>query len=42
MIPAIPMLHPAYLQGSPAQKNLAWRDLRALKAKLDTLPPKES
>lgn len=42
MIPAIPMLHPAYLLRSPAQKNLAWRDLRALKAKLDTLPPKES
>lgn len=41
-LPAIPMLHPAYLLRSPAQKNLAWRDLRALKAKLDTLPPKEN
>lgn len=37
-IPAIPMLHPAYLLRSPGQKNLAWRDLRSLKAKLDALP----
>lgn len=41
-IPALPMLHPAYLLRSPAQKNLAWRDLRALKAKLDALPPIEA
>lgn len=40
-IPALPMLHPAYLLRSPAQKNLAWRDLRALKAKLESLPGKE-
>ncbi len=37
-IPALPMLHPAYLLRSPAQKNLAWRDLRALKDKLAALP----
>jgi uracil-DNA glycosylase len=41
-IPALAMLHPAYLLRSPGQKNLAWRDLRALKAKLGTLPSKES
>jgi uracil-DNA glycosylase len=41
-IPALAMLHPAYLLRSPGQKNLAWRDLRALKAKVESLPPKES
>ncbi|MCA0406533.1 MAG: uracil-DNA glycosylase [Proteobacteria bacterium] len=41
-IPAIPMLHPAYLLRSPAQKNLAWRDLRALKAKLEALGPRQA
>jgi len=29
-IKALPMLHPAYLLRQPAQKRLAWRDLRAL------------
>ncbi|MBO0661862.1 uracil-DNA glycosylase [Jiella sp. MQZ9-1] len=33
-IPAIAMLHPAYLLRQPAQKQLAWRDLLALKTKL--------
>lgn len=33
-IPALPMLHPAYLLRQPAQKKLAWRDLLALKARL--------
>ncbi|KAB0679922.1 uracil-DNA glycosylase [Aureimonas leprariae] len=33
-IPAMPMLHPAYLLRQPAQKRLAWRDLLALKARL--------
>ncbi|MCE7028586.1 uracil-DNA glycosylase [Jiella avicenniae] len=33
-IPAIAMLHPAYLLRQPAQKRLAWRDLLALKARL--------
>lgn len=32
-IPALPMLHPAYLLRQPAQKKLAWRDLLSLKAK---------
>ncbi|ORE89878.1 uracil-DNA glycosylase [Aurantimonas sp. 22II-16-19i] len=36
-IPAIAMLHPAYLLRQPAQKKLAWQDLLALKAKLDEL-----
>lgn len=33
-IPALPMLHPAYLLRQPAQKKLAWRDLLSLKAKI--------
>jgi uracil-DNA glycosylase len=32
-IPALPMLHPAYLLRQPGQKKLAWRDLLSLKAK---------
>ena len=36
-IPALAMYHPAYLLRSPAQKREAWRDLLALKQKLDTL-----
>jgi len=34
-IPAMPIFHPAYLLRSPAQKREAWRDLLAIKAKLD-------
>ncbi|MGL4491190.1 MAG: uracil-DNA glycosylase [Rhizobiaceae bacterium] len=34
VIPALPMLHPAYLLRQPAQKKLAWRDLLSLKAKI--------
>lgn len=33
-IPALATLHPAYLLRQPAQKKLAWRDLRSLQAKL--------
>ena len=33
-IRAIPMLHPAYLLRQPAQKRLAWVDMRALAAAL--------
>ncbi|MEP2830039.1 uracil-DNA glycosylase [Parvibaculum sp.] len=33
-IPALPTLHPAYLLRQPAQKQLVWRDLLALKARL--------
>jgi uracil-DNA glycosylase family 4 len=35
-IRAIATLHPAYLLRQPLQKRLAWRDLRALKAALET------
>jgi DNA polymerase len=34
-IPAVATLHPAYLLRTPLQKRLAWRDFRALKARLD-------
>lgn len=33
-IPALATLHPAYLLRQPGQKSLAWRDLRALAARL--------
>jgi uracil-DNA glycosylase len=36
-IPALAMFHPAYLLRSPGQKRLAWRDLLALREKLDQL-----
>ncbi|MER0240313.1 uracil-DNA glycosylase [Fulvimarina sp. MAC8] len=36
-IPAMAMLHPAYLLRNPAQKRLAWRDLLTLQAKLKEL-----
>ena len=34
-IPATAIFHPAYLLRSPAQKRLAWRDLLAIKARLE-------
>ena len=34
-IPALPMLHPAYLLRIPAAKRWSWLDLRALRAALD-------
>ncbi|KQT88263.1 uracil-DNA glycosylase family protein [Aurantimonas sp. Leaf443] len=34
-VAVMPMLHPAYLLRQPAQKRLAWRDLMAVKARLD-------
>ena len=34
-IPALPMLHPAYLLRVPAAKRWSWLDLRALRAALD-------
>jgi DNA polymerase len=34
-IAVLPTLHPAYLLRTPSQKKLAWRDFRALKAKLE-------
>jgi uracil-DNA glycosylase family 4 len=36
-IPALAMFHPAYLLRTPAQKQFAWRDLLALRAKLEEL-----
>ncbi|MCP4327670.1 MAG: uracil-DNA glycosylase [Alphaproteobacteria bacterium] len=36
-IPARPLYHPAYLLRSPAQKRDAWRDLLAIKEKLDAV-----
>lgn len=36
-IPALVMLHPAYLLRTPAQKRLAWTDLRALAKKAKAL-----
>lgn len=34
-IPAMPMLHPAYLLRAPTTKREAWIDLRSLKAKME-------
>ncbi len=39
-IQALAMLHPAYLLRQPAQKRLAWRDLRALASALAERPPR--
>jgi DNA polymerase len=39
-VPALATLHPAYLLRVPAQKKLAWQDLRSLSEKLRLLPPK--
>jgi DNA polymerase len=36
-IAARALFHPAYLLRSPAQKRLAWRDLLAIRAKIETL-----
>lgn len=36
-IPAIPLYHPAFLMRQPVLKKEAWRDLLALKAKIDQL-----
>lgn len=37
-LPALPMLHPAYLLRNPAAKREAWADLLALQARLRTVP----
>ena len=34
-IPAMPIFHPAYLLRQPAQKRETWRDMLAIRAKLD-------
>jgi len=36
-VPALPMFHPAFLLRTPERKREAWRDLLALKARLETL-----
>lgn len=37
MVPVMPTLHPAYLLRRPQEKRLAWRDLQAIAAKIETL-----
>jgi uracil-DNA glycosylase family 4 len=37
MVPLMPTLHPAYLLRQPAHKKLAWRDLQAIAAKMESL-----
>ncbi len=37
MVPVMPTLHPAYLLRQPGHKKLAWRDLQAAQAKLESL-----
>ena len=36
-VPLMPTLHPAYLLRQPAQKGLCWRDMLAVRKKLDEL-----
>lgn len=38
-LPALPMLHPAYLLRNPPAKRMAWRDLLGLRAALDGAIP---
>ena len=35
-VPTLPMFHPAFLLRTPERKREAWRDLLAVKARLDT------
>lgn len=37
MVPLMPTLHPAYLLRQPAHKKLAWRDLQAVRTRMDQL-----
>jgi len=37
MVPLMPTLHPAYLLRQPAHKKLAWRDLQAVRARMEQL-----
>jgi uracil-DNA glycosylase family 4 len=37
MVPIMPTLHPAYLLRQPAHKKLAWRDLQAVAARIESL-----
>ena len=36
-VPTLPMFHPSFLLGAPERKREAWRDLLALRARLDEL-----
>ena len=38
-VPTLPMFHPAFLLRTPERKREAWRDLLALKARLDAAAP---
>lgn len=40
-LPVMPTLHPAYLLRTPAAKRNAWRDLLAVKERLDGTPAKD-
>jgi DNA polymerase len=42
MVPLMPTLHPAYLLRQPAHKKLAWRDLQAVRDKIQALRLSES
>ncbi|NJR13073.1 MAG: uracil-DNA glycosylase, partial [Phyllobacteriaceae bacterium] len=37
-LPALPMLHPAYLLRTPSHKKHAWQDLLSLRRRLDETP----
>jgi DNA polymerase len=37
MVPLMPALHPAYLLRQPAHKKLAWRDLQAVRDRMETI-----
>lgn len=37
MVPLMPTLHPAYLLRQPAHKKLAWRDLQAIRERINSL-----
>ena len=37
-LPALPSLHPSFLLRTPSAKRLFWRDLQALRQRLDALP----
>jgi uracil-DNA glycosylase family 4 len=41
MVPLMPTLHPAYLLRQPAHKNLAWRDLQAVRDRIQALGLRE-
>jgi uracil-DNA glycosylase len=36
-LPTLPMFHPSFLLRTPERKREAWRDLLALKARLEAL-----